>query len=458
MGTAAAGKSPQRFAFGRVSYTLVALRQPTFSPWLNRFAVFTAAATFILLGAGGVVTSHGVGMAVPDWPNTYGYNMFLFPVSQWVGGIFFEHSHRLIAAFVGLLTAILAGWLWTRETQGRARWLGLGAIVFVLVLIGVRRMPVYAALAAGGVVVIGVALYQFGRNARHLRWLGVAALAAVIVQGVLGGLRVVLFKDEIGIFHATLAQMFFVLICAIALFSSRWWNESPTPLTARSFDGDEKQSPLAWRRLRSVALLTTGLILFQLILGATMRHQHAGLAIPDFPLAYGNLWPDMSTQAVARYNSQRIEVTAANPITSFQIGLQMAHRAMAVAILVCVAGVAWRVQRFGFTRPGLPNGKSSNVLKRLAYAWLGLILVQAGLGAWTIWSNKAADVATAHVLAGALSLVTGALWCIIAFRRLPGVASVKTASRSEVLVESTRGYARAAGSFRDEPATVMNKP
>ena len=86
--------------------------QTNFNPWLHRFAVLTALATLALLGVGGLVTSHGVGMAVPDWPTTYGYNMFFFPISKWTGGIFYEHSHRLVASGVGLLTTLLAVWLW----------------------------------------------------------------------------------------------------------------------------------------------------------------------------------------------------------------------------------------------------------------------------------------------------------------------------------------------------------
>ena len=334
------------------------------------------------------MTSHGVGMAVPDWPNTYGYNMFLFPYSQWVGGIFYEHSHRLIGSAVGLLTAILALWLWMRETTGRVRWTGFAVVIAVLALMGVRKMPVYVTLAALAPVVMAVALWQFKKNSGSLRWLGVTALAAVILQGVLGGLRVVWLKDELGIFHATLAQLFFVLVCTLALMTSRWWRSN-----------DETGAPacgnlLTWK----LGLLATILILAQLILGATMRHQHAGLAIPDFPLAYGKIWPAMDAQSVAFYNSQRVETMETHAITAFQIGLQMAHRLMAMAILVCVGVVAWRA-------------------RRLAFVWLGLIFVQVALGAWTIWSNKAADVATAHVLVGALSLVTGALWCVIAFRR-----------------------------------------
>src|SRR5262245_6568203 len=96
--------------------------------WLHRFAAFTAAATLFLIWVGGLVTSHGAGMAVPDWPTTFGYNMFFFPVSKWVGGIFYEHSHRLVASGVGMLTVILAAWLWLREKRRGLRWLGILAL------------------------------------------------------------------------------------------------------------------------------------------------------------------------------------------------------------------------------------------------------------------------------------------------------------------------------------------
>ncbi len=79
--------------------------------WLHCFAVLAAICTFLLLGAGGLVTSHEAGMSVPDWPNSYGYNMFAFPPSKWIGGIFYEHTHRLWATVVGLMTTILAVWI-----------------------------------------------------------------------------------------------------------------------------------------------------------------------------------------------------------------------------------------------------------------------------------------------------------------------------------------------------------
>jgi cytochrome c oxidase assembly protein subunit 15 len=149
------------------------------------------------------------------------------------------------------------------------------------------------------------------------------------------------------------------------------------------------------------------LIFIQLIIAAAMRHQHAGLAISDFPLAHGRLWPDMSAEAIASYNTQRVSINAENPITAFQIELQMAHRVVALAISILIAGCVWQARR----RLG---GKDAQT--KLALAWFALILFQVGLGAATIWTNKAADVATAHVLVGALALAVGALWCAIAYR------------------------------------------
>lgn len=372
---------------------------------LHLFIVLTAAVTFVLLGAGGLVTSHGVGMAVPDWPNTFGYNMFFFPVSQWVGGVFYEHTHRLLASGVGLLTTIMALWLHGRSARPFLRWTGLVLLVVALgtALAMPKRWPDALVLGLSGLVGLS-ASFGWPQNEPAPRWLrrlGLLAFGAVVLQGILGGLRVVLFKDQIGIFHATLAQLFFVLLCALAVFTSRWWQTRfvGATLDPKTLKSSEGTATLAWICCAAVVL-----ILSQLILGATMRHQHAGLAIPDFPLAYGKLWPATDPQSVALYNQRRIEVFATNPITAFQIGLQMVHRFMAVCILGAVAAAAWRARRrLGPAHP----------VARLSLIWLGLILVQAALGAFTIWSNKAADVATAHVLVGALSLACGAMVSLV---------------------------------------------
>jgi cytochrome c oxidase assembly protein subunit 15 len=249
-----------------------------------------------------------------------------------------------------------------------------------------------------------------------VRWLGIAAVFAVVLQGVLGGLRVALHLDQLGIFHAALAQSFLVLICLIALFTSRWWISLCERISAAKDIGG----------LRKLLPAVTALIFVQLLLGATMRHQHAGLSIPDFPLAYGKLWPAMAPASVTSYNQRRLEVEALNPITATQIVLQMAHRIMALLILIAVGICAWSAwKRLGCANP----------ITRLAVFWVVLILAQAALGAFTIWSNKAADVATAHVLVGAVSLVTGALLTTVAFRVLIPVraaVAVETPARRVV--------------------------
>jgi|GEM_PF-1756378 len=244
------------------------------------------------------------------------------------------------------------------------------------------------------------------------------------------------FLDKLGIVHGALAQLFFVLICALALFTSRWWSSVAAVCDRRS--NSETNATVADRRyetLRWLVLAATILIFLQLILGATMRHQHAGLAIPDFPAAYGKIWPDTSAAAVAHYNANRMNVVAENPITAFQIILQMVHRMVALTIFMGVAVCAWRAWR--------ELGKR-DALARLALFWLALIAVQIALGALTIWSNKAADVATAHVLVGALSLVTGALWCATAFHRFGPVSRVEPAGI-------------VSGTFGVRPAMVGNK-
>jgi cytochrome c oxidase assembly protein subunit 15 len=324
------------------------MRMQKSSRWLNRFAWFTAIATLFLICSGGMVTSKGVGLAVPDWPTTFGYNMFLFPVSKWVGGILFEHTHRLIASVVGFLTIILAVWLWRIEDRP-----------------GVRN-------------------------------LGLVALGLVILQGVLGGLRVTMLKDEIGIFHACLAQAFFGLLVVIALVTSRFWQT----LAAVVID------PQQFRAVKTVAVITTAAIYAQLVLGATMRHQHRDLAILDFPTAYRAWIPDTSVKALTAINAWR-DARGLSDVDAFQIWLQMAHR---FGALVVTAGVAtfWILVR--------KHLRTFPALVRLSNMWLVVLILQIVLGAWTIWSNKAADIATAHVAFGATMFALSMAICVICWR------------------------------------------
>jgi cytochrome c oxidase assembly protein subunit 15 len=386
--------------------------------------LLTAIATLGLIAIGGLVTSKGVGMAVPDWPTSYGYNMFALPFSLWfTGGIFHEHTHRQWASVVGVLVVILTRWLGGQ--QSRRPLLIIGAVELLsgvgFTIFGGEWRNVGGFLSGiGGVVLLaGVVWAKNAPAARPLPVLGWSVFWLVQLQGLFGGLRVVLDAHVFagtrlgmwfGLFHGCLAQGFFLLLCVIALYTSKWW------------PAWREQPQLALpglQALRPVLFITTGLIFLQLVLGATMRHQHAGLAIPDFPLAYGKLWPGMDADSIQRYNQQRLEVMSVNPITAAQVGLQMVHRLMACMILIGVAATMWLAMR------GLPT---KYPLRRLAGIWLGLILTQIALGAWTIWSTKAADVATAHVAVGALSLVTGALGCIIAFRRPTTQAQFQTST------------------------------
>ena len=402
------------------------MTESKFNPWLFRFAALTALATLGLVVIGGLVTSHGVGMAVPDWPTSYGYNIFAVPVSTWLtGGVFHEHTHRLWASCVGVLVVALTRWLGGRKACLPLVLIGLAEIMAGLVLLKLGpdwRGTGHFLSGIGGVVLLGGMVWV--RNAptmKPLPALGWIAFVLVQLQGLLGGLRVVLDAQIVGdvrlgtafgIVHGCLGQAFLVLVCVIALFTSRRWQERASV---------QKFMAPSSSMLTRLFRVATVLIFLQLMIGATMRHQHAGLAIPDFPLAYGKVWPETSAEAVARYNQQRVEITAANAITSFQIWMQMIHRVTAVAILAAVAWVAWQARRTGV----------SPQLRRLANIWLGLILIQVALGAWTIWSNKAADVATAHVLVGALSLVTGVFGCIISFRRSTGATVAQGAPSSE---------------------------
>jgi cytochrome c oxidase assembly protein subunit 15 len=289
------------------------------------FTRFLSAATLFLILAGALVTSTGAGLSVPDWPTSYGYNMFTFPLHLMVGGIVFEHGHRLVASTVGFLTIVLAAWLWWRDER---RW---------------------------------------------LRWFGVAALGVVILQGVLGGLTVLMkLPAPVSIGHAGLAQIFFCMMVAISVFSSKGW------LDAHGLADDP--------RLRRLAVLTVSIVYVQIILGATMRHTEAGLAIPDFPLAFGRLLPPHWTE---------------------QIAIHFAHRVGAVAATIMVA---WTVG-YVLTRHG-----DNAWLTRPASLLALLVLVQVTLGAFVIWTGRDMYVNSLHVMVGALVLATALVLALRAHR------------------------------------------
>lgn len=305
---------------------------------LHRFAVVTACATVLLIVAGGLVTSTESGLSVPDWPLSYGRLM-----PPMVGGIFYEHGHRMVATTVGLLTVVLAIWLARREKRA---W--------------VRR-------------------------------LGYAALAAVVAQGVLGGLTVLfLLPTAISVAHACLAQTFFCLVVSLAVVTSpRWRNGRAAEVSPVSRIG-------AW---------TVAAIFLQLLIGAIMRHDKAGLAIPDFPLAFGRVVP---------------------LISSFAVAIHFAHRLWALAVAAFVAATLVSALRSG--RAGL---------RRTGIALAAGVLLQIGLGAATVLTKKAVPIATAHVAVGALLLGT-ALALTLGSRRIPAPRDGRIPARAaeDVLPEN----------------------
>jgi cytochrome c oxidase assembly protein subunit 15 len=310
---------------------------------LHLFTLLVALSTAVLIFAGGLVTSTGSGLSVPDWPNTYGWFMFTFPLDKMVGGIRYEHSHRLIASTVGILIMILAFWLWRVEPR------------------------------------------------RSVRRLGLLALAAVITQGILGGITVLWYlPDPISIAHASLAQLVFCLTVSIALFTSPGWKRAyRVRLKPDTPSPDD-------RMLQKIAAVTTGWIYVQILIGATMRHTDAGLAIPDFPLAFGRLVPAQWDAAIA---------------------IHFAHRVGAVIATVLVAATARHVFFHHRTR---------SELVRPSLLLVALVAIQITLGALTVLTAKQYLINSSHVVTGACLLVSSLVLTLRAHRARFAGASAPT--------------------------------
>jgi len=286
---------------------------------LHLYAVLVAVSTAALIFAGGLVTSTGSGLSVPDWPNTYGWFMFTFPLDKMVGGIRYEHTHRLIASTVGFLILVLAFWL--KRAEPRAWVCRLGYI----------------------------------------------ALGAVVTQGLLGGITVLWYlPDPISIAHASLAQLVFCLTITVALVTSPGWKR------AYAWRGPAPDD----RVLQKVAAITTGLVYLQILVGATMRHTDAGLAIPDFPLAFGHLIP---------------------PNWDAKIAVHFAHRVGALVVTLGLLATTGHVFYHHRSRPEL---------WRPSVLLLLLLTAQITLGALTVLSGRQYIINSLHVVTGASVLVT----------------------------------------------------
>jgi cytochrome c oxidase assembly protein subunit 15 len=304
-----------------------------------------AACVFLLLIAGALVTSTQSGLAVPDWPLSYGKVM-----PPMVGGILFEHGHRLVAAAVSTLVG-----------------LELGAVLFLL------------------------------KGRKAVKVLAAAAFIAILLQALLGGLTVLfLLPPAVSSAHAALAEIVFALTAVVALMCSKTWRNElaafPSPLSLSeipsssssslpleeslriSSKGEEGRAALRW------TVLATGAIYVQIVLGAVMRHTGAGLAIPDFPTFFGSWLPSFSD------------------LSRPGVPIHLAHRLGSIVVVVLVARAATVLARV-----------PSPLFATVGAGWAGLVCLQAILGATSIWSGKAVPLTVAHLAVGALCWVTGVL-------------------------------------------------
>lgn len=292
------------------------------------YAVIVAVATFLLVVVGGLVTSTGSGLSVPDWPLSYGS---VLPPME--GGVLYEHGHRLVAATVGLMTFILM-----------------------------------------------VLLLKHGRR-KSVRFLGVGAAASVVLQGLLGGLTVLMeLPVLVSVFHGCLGQIFFVMVAALAIVTAPGWKRSPEGAVIEG---------------RWISGLLTVVVFIQLILGAWMRHAGAGLAIPDFPLALGRVVP---------------------PLDSFPVTIHFVHRlgAVAVAVTAVITAVVF-----------LRNPGVTSLIRTASGGLIGLVALQIILGGAVVLSLRSVAITTAHVAVGSLILVLSAVLWMESYRARLSLATAR---------------------------------
>lgn len=297
-------------------------RTKDYKPRLAWFAVFGTVWVFVLVILGAFTTSIGAGMVFLDWPLSNGS---LNPPG-WMTDLamFAEHSHRLSAGVMSAVTIILAVALWRTEQRG---WL------------------------------------------RRLAWF---AVSLVLVQALVGGLRVLLdhlhvtmVDTSVGrlfaMLHACLAQLFVCVLMAITVACSRSWIKGGATIS---------------EGVRRAGVICCVLLFAQLAIAAVMRHSFAGLAIPTFPYSTptGGLLPEL---------------------WNFRVGIHFAHRAMAVVLALALIWFAYRIRSDRGATIGMRMGAS---------ALVSLIAIQIMLGAQIIWTQRSATMTTGHVAVGALTL------------------------------------------------------
>lgn len=390
--------------------------------------VLLAVCTFPLIWMGGLVTSHGAGLSVPDWPNSFGYNMFALPWGKWVGpyagGIFYEHTHRLLGSLVGLLAVAATCLAWgSGRRAGVRRWLLRLCIVSAVVAVPLWFAQQFSLIGQSSAKAVGHAVSGFGSLAiltvilawprrRHatnsLAWLITAILLAIIVQGLMGGFRVTETSLLLAKLHAAFGQIVFAGAVGLAVVAS-----------SRAVSRLGRAPAL----VRGLSVLLVGLLLFQLGVGVLMRHDPtrdhttgagAGLAIPDWPLHYGKPLPPADSATLAELNRARAFEMKLPPVTLWQVWLHFTHRTggYITAIVALTLVTVWLRQiRTGRVVVGMLGG---------------FVIAQVTLGVLTILWRKPADVATLHQATAAL-LLAWAVWAaLLAWR---GVVRVRAEAR-----------------------------
>ena len=392
--------------------------------------ILLAVCTFPLIWMGGLVTSHGAGLSVPDWPNSFGYNMFALPWGSWIGpyagGVFYEHTHRLLGTLVGLLAVAATCQAWgTGRRRGLRRWLGRVCVISLALALPLWGAQQWGLIGSSSARAVGHAIAGFGSLAilagviaaptrRHatgaVAWLITLILLAIIVQGLMGGFRVTETSLVLAKLHAAFGQTIFAGAVGLAVVAS--WRPGQAL----------HRTPIM---LRGLCVLLVSLLLFQLGVGVLMRHDPtrdhttgagAGLAIPDWPLHYGQPLPPADAAGLAELNRARAFEMKLPPVTLWQVWLHFTHRSGGyVTAFVALSLVAIWLRRI---RTG-----------RVVVGMLGtLVVAQVALGVLTVLWRKPADVATLHQATAALLLASAAWTTLLAFR---GVNRVRAEARRD---------------------------
>lgn len=419
-----------------------------------------ALGTFPLIWMGGLVTSHGAGMSVPDWPNSFGYNMFALPFDRWLGdfagGVMYEHTHRLLGTLVGLLAIASVAFAFGTARNELARrvmrvisgvLIGMALAQFIVAKFlmqsfgipeDVRNHLMHGVSGCGsiGIILLIFSIPRFRFHDRTVRLLTLVMLASVIIQGVMGGLRVTEVSITLAKLHGIFGQFVFAFAGVLVVMTSRWWMnlDRSSDQSSVSVDGTNL------RRLIALSSIILMFVTTQLVLGILMRHDPlrqsgagAGLAIPDWPLHYGKILPPINEESLKQANWQRFEKFDLAPnVTLGRIWLHFSHRigAYVTSLMIILLGI--------FTLRKLRHLRS---IWPMVLTLVILVSIQVTLGVLTVLWKKPADVATAHQATGALVLLTatvlvvrsGRLYSVLSIRQTDGLKEREALSAEPVL-------------------------